>query len=156
MNDIFRIRHSVRSYQDQEIGPEKLQEILDAADSAPSAGNLKAREVVVVRDPKVKRELAEAAMNQGFITEAPVALVFFTVPSRSAQKYGQRGQELYALQDATIAASFAWMQAVMLHISSCWVGAFDEEAVKEILNIKGEERPIVLMPFGYSAESLMA
>jgi len=149
MNKIFEKRHSVRNFQNKEIREKDLKEILEAANSAPSAGNLKARRIVVVKNLDLKQKLTEAALNQGFINEAPAVLVFFALPSVSAEKYGSRGKNLYAIQDATIAASFAWLQAVILGIDSCWVGAFDEEKVKEILNAKQEEQPIAILPLGY-------
>lgn len=150
MDEVFKKRHSVRSFQDREIEREKLKEILEAAESAPSAGNLKARKIIVVEDSDLKQKLVKAALDQDFIGEAPVVLVFFALLSVSAKKYGERGRNLYALQDATIAASFAWLQAVMLVIDGCWVGAFDEEKVKEILNAKEDQRPIAILPLGYS------
>jgi nitroreductase len=150
MDEVFKRRHSVRSFQDKALAEEKLEEILEAAHSAPSAGNLKAREIVVVKNKETKIKLAAAAFNQDFIAEGSIVLVFFAVPSRSAQKYGRRGSELYAVQDATIAASFAWLQAVMLSIDACWVGAFDEEKVKEILDARNDWRPIAILPLGYS------
>ena len=81
-------------------------------------------------------------------------IVFWAVPSRSAGKYGGRGRDLFALQDATIAASFAWLQAVASGLGACWVGAFDDEAVKSIFREKIERdwRPIALLPIGYAAE----
>jgi nitroreductase len=149
MHEIFKKRHSVRSFQDKEVESKKLNEILEAAESAPSAGNLKAREIIVVKDPETKKKLAEAALGQNFVAEAPLVLIFFSVPSRSAKKYGPRGKNLYALQDATIAVSFSWLQAIVLDLSACWVGAFDEEKVKEILNTKEDWQPICIMPVGY-------
>lgn len=140
----------MRNFRKKEVEPRKLKEILEAANSAPSAGHLKAREIIVVEKEEIKKKLAEAALNQDFIAEAPVALVFFAVPSRSAKKYGDRGKNLYALQDATIAASFAWLQAVILDLSACWVGAFEEKKVNEIFEIKEDWRPIAIMPIGYS------
>jgi len=152
MDEVFRKRRSVRSFLEREIEAEKLAEILGAAGSAPSAGNLKAREVIVVKDSETKKRLAEAAFGQDFLAGAPVVLVFFSVPSRSARKYKKRGRDLYCIQDATIAASFAWLQAVMLGLSCCWVGAFEENQVKDILGIKEDWQPIALLPIGYSAE----
>lgn len=142
----------MRRFQKREIEVEKLEEILEAANSAPSAGNLKAREVIVVKDSETKNRLAEAAFGQDFLAAAPIVLVFFSVSSCSARKYGERGRKLYCLQDATISASFAWLQAVMLGLSCCWVGAFEENRVKDILGIKEDWRPIALLPLGYSAE----
>jgi len=149
MEEIFKKRHSVRSFRDMPIEEEKLKEILEAANSAPSAGNLKARKIVRVEDSVLKEKLAEAALGQDFIKEAPVVLVFFALPEVSALKYKQRGRELYSIQDATIAASFAWLQAVRLGVDACWVGAFEEEKVKKILKAKPNEKPIAILPFGY-------
>ncbi len=152
MDDVFKKRRSVRRFQKQEIEPEKLKEILEAAHSSPSAGDLKAREIIVIKDREIREKLAEAALGQDFIAEAPVVLIFFSIGSRSARKYGQRGKNLYALQDATISASFAWLQAVMLGLSGCWVGAFEESRVNNILGIKKDWRPIAILPLGYSTE----
>ncbi len=152
MDAIFKKRHSVRSFHPTEVSGSDLDEILEAADSAPSAGNLKAREVVTVINDALKRRLASASYHQEFIFEAPVALVFFAVPGRSALKYGERGAALYSIQDATIAASFAWLQAVILGLGACWVGAFDDEEVIEALSVDKSWRPVAIMPIGYSAE----
>lgn len=153
MHDVFKKRHSVRKFQAKEIKEGDLAEILAAANSAPSAGNLQAREIIVVKDKKIKEQLAEAAQGQNFVAEAPVVLVFCALPSRSAARYGQRGQDLYALQDATIAASFAWLQAVTLGLSACWVGAFEEKEVQKILKLNQNCRPIVILPVGFALEN---
>lgn len=154
MNEIFKKRHSVRSFQTRNVNRRELEAILAAADSAPSAGALKSRAVLVVRDEVSKKRLVEAAHGQEFVAHAPVVIVFWAVPSRSASNYGTRGRDLFALQDATIAASFAWLQAVASGLAACWVGAFDDEAVKSIFREKigPDWRPIALLPVGYAAE----
>lgn len=150
MHEIFQKRKSTRSFAPKEIEKEKLEEILEAARSAPSAGNLKARQISAVTDKKTRERLAEAALGQSFVAEAPVVLVFSAIPSQSAQKYGERGKDLYSVQDATIAASFAWLQAVALGLSGCWVGAFDDEEVRNILGFDDEKKPITILPIGYA------
>jgi len=154
MNEIFKRRHCVRSFQSRNVSRRDLEAILAAADSAPSAGGLKSREVLVVSDAETRKRLAQAAFEQDFVAEAPVVIVFWAVPSRSASKYGARGRDLFALQDATIAASFAWLQAVASGLGACWVGAFDDDAVKGIFlnRIERDWRPIALLPVGYAAE----
>jgi nitroreductase len=154
MHELFERRHCVRSFQNRKLGQERLSAILDAANSAPSAGDLKARELFVVEDETIKGRLVEAAFGQDFIAQAPAVLVFWAVPSRSADKYGERGRELFCLQDATIAASFAWIQAVALGLGCCWVGAFEDNAVKHVFRgeIKADWRPVALLPVGYPAE----
>lgn len=100
---------------------------------APSAGNLQAYQVIVVRDEAQKRDLARACVDQAFVATAPVVLVWLADPVRSARKYGTRGTQLYCLQDATIAASYAQLALTALGLCSCWVGAFDEDAVARVV-----------------------
>lgn len=150
MNILFKKRESVRSFKDRAVEPSKTDEILEAADSAPSAGNLKAREIIIVREKEVRGKISEAAFGQKSVIEAPIALVFVALPKVSARKYGSRGENLYAVQDATIAAGFAWLQAIDLGLSSCWVGGFGENEVRNILELEASEEPVAILPIGYA------
>jgi len=153
--DFFELvvqRHSIRAYRPTPIEEEKLIRILETANRAPSAGNLQAYEIVVVRSQETKRALAAAALNQTFLAQAPVVLVFFANKSRSAAKYGRRGSELYALQDATIACAYAQLAATALGLATVWVGAFDDESVSQILHAPSDWRPAAILPIGYPAE----
>lgn len=118
MHELFKKRKSTRAYKPDLVEKEKLTKILEAANSAPSAGNLKARKIIVVGNQETKKRLAKAAFRQNFVAEAPVVLIFVALPEVSVEKYDERGRGLYAVQDATIAASFAWLQAVDLGLSS--------------------------------------
>ena len=144
-------RRSVRSYKSQPIEEDKLRRIFEAANLAPSAGNLQAYHVYVFREKSKREALARAANDQTLIEQAPVCLVFCTDPSRCDQKYGARGRELYSVQDATIAGSFAMLAAVDLGLSTVWVGDFDEEAVRDIVGEK-KGRPVAMFSLGYAAE----
>jgi len=144
-------RHSIRKFKDKPIPESKLIKILDAARRAPSAGNLQAYEVVIVRDPTKKDALCRAAFNQPAVCEAPVVLVFLADPLKSASKYGARGAELYSIQDATIACAYAQLMVTNVGLSSVWIGAFDESRVKKIINA-GPLKPISLLPIGYPNE----
>ena len=97
-------RRSVRSFTGDPVKEEDLQEILDAARYAPSAGNLQPLELVVVKNPEVKRRLARASLGQSFVAEAPVVIVICANVSRTARRYGRRGSELYVIQDTAAAA----------------------------------------------------
>ena len=149
--EVVKNRHSIRAYQDKEIEPEKLEKILNAANSAPSAGNLQAYKICVVKDRKAKEEIAEAA-NQEFVATAPVVLVFLADPDQSAQKYRSRGEKLYSIQDATIACAYAQLAVADLDLASVWVGAFDEGAVSEAIDAPSNLRPVAILPIGYPAE----
>ncbi len=151
MPDIFDVlaeRRSVRSYTGEEVREEHLNIILEAACCAPSAGNLQAYEIVVVRDIERRKLLAKASYNQGFMVEASVHLVFLAVPSRSAARYGRRGEELYSLQDATIAATFAMLAAHALGYGTCWIGAFDDSRVMRVIEAPDDRRPVAIIVIG--------
>jgi nitroreductase len=150
--EVLKTRHSIRSFKEHPLEEKKLIAILEAANSAPSAGNLQAYEIYVITDSELRQKLVHAAWGQHFISQAPVVLVFCAHPSRSSVKYGRRGTELYCIQDATCAASFAHLAATSQRIASCWVGAFDEEEVRKCLELPSTERPIIIMPMGYAHE----
>lgn len=145
-------RRSVRAYQQREVEDDKLRSIVHAANRAPSAGDLQAYSIVVVRDAKARRALAAAAYDQAFVSEAPVVLVFLARPSLSAEKYGSRGKALYCVQDATIACAYAQLAAHDVGLGACWVGAFRDEAVCKIVGAAQDEVPVALLPLGYAAE----
>jgi nitroreductase len=149
--EVLTKRRSVRSYKVQPVEENKLRRIFEAANIAPSAGNLQAYQVRVVRDQAKKNALAKAAYDQGFIAEAPVCLVFCADPDRSAMKYGKRGSDLYSVQDATIAATFAMLAAVDLGLATVWIGDFDEKKTQQVLGVKSI-RPVAVFSLGYAAE----
>lgn len=150
--DVVKARRSVRAFEARPLTEEQSRQILEAASRAPSAGNLQAYEIYVARTPSVRRALARAALDQEFIAQAPLVLVFCAHPARSAPRYGARGETLYAMQDATIAGAFAMLAATALGLGSVWVGAFDEGRVRAIVGAPPRERPVVILPVGYPAE----
>jgi len=145
-------RQSVRSYLDREIETEKLNDLLQAVNRAPSAGNLQAFEVIVARSSEVRQSLAAAAGQQEFVAQAPLVLVFCAHPARSSQRYQTRGEQLYSIQDATIACTYAMLAATALGLASVWVGAFDTERVSTALNLPSGWLPVAILPIGYPAE----
>lgn len=150
--DLIHARRSVRAFTEQPVEPEKVKAIIAAAAAAPSAGNLQGYEIYTVVAAKARAGLAHAA-NQPFVAQAPICLVFCANPGRSARKYGARGRELYALQDATIAATYAMLAVTDLGLASVWVGAFDEDVAANALGAPGDWRPVAILPIGYAAES---
>lgn len=150
--EAVKSRHSVRKFQDKAIEQPKIDKMLEAMNLAPSAGDLQAYDVVLIKDSGRKMEIAQAALGQDFIAEAPVVLVFFANPKKSGIKYGSRGEQLYCIQDATIAAAYLQLAATSLGLATAWVGAFDEEEIKAIVNAPKYFIPIAIIPVGYGAE----
>jgi nitroreductase len=150
--EVVKNRHSIRAFKEKKVENEKIERILETANKAPSAGNLQAYEIVVVENQQARKDLARAALGQDFIVEAPAVLVFFANPKRSAWKYGERGEKLYSIQDATIAAAHAQLAAVNEGLGCAWVGAFDEEEIKNVLEAPDNLKPVAIVPIGYPAE----
>jgi nitroreductase len=150
--DLVKGRHSVRAFRADAVGQEDLERILQAVRQAPSAGNLQAYEIYLVCDAARKRALANAAGDQEFLEQPPLVLVFCAHAARSAARYGERGVDLYCLQDATIACTFAMLAAAALGLATVWVGAFDEEEARRIIGAPRSHRPVAILPVGYAAE----
>ena len=151
--ETVRFRHSVRKYQsDMPVEEQKLHAILETACAAPSAGDLQSYQIIVVRDQREREALGKASGDQCFVSEAPVCLVFCTDAKRSAQQFGERGKNLYAIQDATIAAAYAQLAIVAAGMGSTWVGDFDEQAAAQQLGLENGMVPVALLSLGYPAE----
>ena len=151
--ETVRHRHSVRKYlNDRPVETEKLHAILEMACAAPSAGDLQSYHIVVVTDSALREAIRELSDDQAFISEAPVCLAFCSDPGRAAEKFGERGRELYALQDTTIAAAYAQLAVVAAGLASTWVGAFDGQTLKDLLELPPGAEPVALLSLGYPAE----
>ena len=144
-------RRSIRKFKNTDIGKENMDILLNAAQAAPSAGNMQGRDFIVVSDRTIKRELVVAARDQHFIASAPIIIVVVANIRRSSIRYGKRG-ELYAVQDATASVMNIMLAATSIELGTCWIGAFDEDMVKDILKIPISERPIAMVPVGYPDE----
>jgi nitroreductase len=125
-----------------------IEKLVIAGNSAPSAGNLKARRIFVIRSSAKRSELVEAALGQSWISEAPFVLLF-CADNRAIMPYGIRGKELYCIQDATISASFSMLKATELGLATCWVGAFDDVKVSEAAGLPEHLRPVAILTVGY-------
>jgi len=151
--EAIKTRQSVRAYQNKEVEDAKLQTLLAAVDQAPSAGNLQAYQIYLVRDLKLKQALAKAALDQQSLTQAPLVLVFCADQIRASVRYRDRGEQLYSVQDATVAVAYAQLAATALGLATCWIGAFDEGQIAKIMELPRGERPVAMLPIGYAAET---
>ncbi len=144
-------RTSTREFATDPVDDAVITEMLRLANLAPSAGNLQARDFIVVRSDRIKKDLAEAAYGQDFIRAAPVVVVFCANLRRIAH-YGERGRTLYCLQDVAAAVQNSMLYLHSLGLGSVWVGAFDEGRVREILGVPDEARPVAMLPIGRPLE----
>ena len=138
-------RKSVRSFTNAPVEDEKLRAVLEAARLAPSASNRQEWRFVVVRDAERRRALAGAARNQSFVGEAPVVIACCADTDEHRMTCGQLCYPI----DVAIAVDHMTLAAVELGLGTCWIGAFHEAAVKEILGIPEAIRVVELLPMGY-------
>ena len=147
----IRERRSIRNFQKKDIPQKIVDKLIDSLIWAPSAGNFQARKFFFVKDVKLREDIAAAALNQDFIAESPLVIVGCT-DSRISNRYGERGEYLYSIQD--VAASIMGMMLVAHEngLGTVWVGAFREEAVFDLLNLPQNLRLVAIVPVGYPAK----
>lgn len=148
--EAIKKRRSVRRFEPQkEVARGLVEKLLEAAVEAPSAGNLQVWRFWVVSNKELKEKLAQAAYYQDFVALAPVVIVVGADLDQAFRGYGERGKNVYALQDTAAAAENILLAASDLGLGSCWVGAFDERAVSEVLGLPPSIRPLAILPIGY-------
>ncbi|MEM4378924.1 MAG: nitroreductase family protein [Candidatus Nitrosotenuis sp.] len=150
--DLISSRHSVRAFKDKKLQEDAIKKILSSAVMTASAGNLQSYQIFVVENKQAKHSLAEAAHDQSFVGDASVVFVFCADPKNSEKEYGARGRDLYCIQDATIACTFAQLAAHALGLATVWVGSFDERSVADIIKCDSSLRPVAMMVVGFADE----
>ena len=143
--ECIRARRSVRSYEDRGVEEEKLRQVLEAGRLAPSANNRQHWKFVVVRDPERRRRLIGAAKGQSFVGEAPVLIVACATSSDHIMPCGHPSH----LVNVAIAIDHMTLAARELGLGTCWIGAFDQDAVRGVLGIPKSVEVIELLPLGY-------
>jgi len=145
--EIITNRRSIRSYSSKEVENEKLEYILDAFRKAPSAKNLQPWKLVIVKDKCKRSDLAIACDNQSFIAEAPIVIV---ACAKEDEAYGSLGgyMNTYPI-DIAIAMEHLILAAAELGLGTCWIGRFNENLIKGILNVPENIRVVTLTPLGY-------
>jgi len=142
--DAIRTRRSIRKYRSEPIPEEKLRTILEAARLAPSAANRQPWRFIVVQDVDRKKALARVADNRTFFNDAAAIVVTIGDPEASAGWYEK---------DPMIALEHIVLVATALGYGTCWIGAFDEDALKHLLKIPAEMKVIALLPIGIPDET---
>ncbi len=133
-------RRSVRTYKPDPIPEEDLTLILEAARRAPTGGNRQRWRMVVVRDPDLRARTAEACSGQTWMAQAPVILCMVVEPGEGKV-------------NGSIVLDHAILAATSLGYGTCWIGAYDADAVKQVLGIPADYGITNLTPVGVPAES---
>ena len=148
---VLKKRRMVRSFKDRQVENAQIMKLLKNAHRAPSAGFLQQQEFVVVRN-ETKAKLAEAAVSQNFIAQAPVVIVVCSNTDRVVKRYGDRGINFYSVIDGAFASMLILLTVVNEGLAACFVGAFNDNEVSKILKLPKHVKPIGIIPVGYANE----
>jgi len=145
VHEAIRSRSSVRQYLPAPVPEESLTKVLEAARIAPSSSNRQEWRFVVIRDEERRRRLATAANGQMWIAGAPVIIAAIGIDPRSIMTCGI---PRYAV-DLSIAITHMMLAAMEENLGTCWIGAFSQDKVREILGVSDDCMVVTIMPLGY-------
>ena len=147
----IRMRRSVRAYADKPINAELMQYLKDALRLAPSACNLQPWKFVLITQADLRQKVATACMGQMWMAEAPLIVAACGMTSSGYKKMGGHNKNSVDI-DVTIALDHLSLAAAAQGLGTCWIGAFDEGAVKALLKVPDDVTVVALMPVGWPAK----
>ena len=149
--DVVKLRRSVRKFSNQEVEKEKIEQILECARLAPSWANKQCWSFIVVKDKEKIELLSKAAGTVNiWFKKAPIMIVACGDPKLSGIRKGIE----YFMVDVAISMEHLVLAATDLGLGSCWIGAFEEEKIKDVLGIPNNIRVVAITPIGYPAEKV--
>lgn len=145
---LIETRYSVRAFKPDPIENEQLQQVLEAARLAPTAANRQPFQLLVVHTAGREEELGRIYGRDWFV-QAPLVIGICGVPGLAWSR--QDGMS-YHVVDATIVMDHLILAAANLGLGTCWVGAFDPDAAREVLGLPDTVEPIAFTPLGHPAD----
>ena len=144
---VIRTRRSIRSYKPDPLPEESLNRVLEAVRIAPSGSNRQPWKFITVEDEELKERLAAACGNQGFIAEAPVVVVACGYDIHY-NRGGYMG-DMSMIMDVSIAFTHLILAARAEGLGTCWIGSFDNDEIKRMLDIPEDFNVVAVTPLGY-------
>ncbi len=148
--EVIRQRRSVRKYDDRPITAEVMERMKEALRLAPSACNYQPWKFVLITEADLKKKIARAANGQQFIAGAPVIVVGVGIPAQAYKGMGGHGNSVDV--DLAIALDHLTLAAAADGLGTCWIGAFNEQEMKEVIGVPPEAKIVALTPLGYPAK----
>lgn len=149
-SDLIRERYSVRAYQHREVEEEKLNRVLEAFVLAPTAANRQPFGLIVIHTEGRTEELKRIYNNAWFAEQPPLVLCACTLPDRAWVRGDGKN---YSDVDVAIAMDHLILAATEEGLGTCWIGAFDPQAAREVLELPEGVEPVAFTPLGYAADS---
>ena len=148
-NELVRHRYSVRAYHTTPVEPAKLERILAAAILAPTAANRQPFRLLVIRTAGRESEL-KRIYSQDWFVQAPLVICACGVLDEG---WVRRDGKSYCDVDVAIATDHLILAAAHESLGTCWIGAFDAEAARDVLGLPDGVEPIAFTPLGYPSDS---
>ncbi|HSW46627.1 MAG TPA: nitroreductase family protein [Phycisphaerae bacterium] len=149
--EAIKMRRSVRAYANNPIPPISISRMMKALRYAPSACNYQPWHFIWVQSERMRRGIAAASGKQQWLANAPYIVVACGFPARAYPRMGGYGNSVDI--DVAIAIDHLTLAAVAEGLGTCWIGAFNEAAVKQLLGIPPEAKVVAMTPIGYPAQS---
>jgi nitroreductase len=146
--DLISARYSVRAYKPDPVEDEKLHQVLNAAQLAPTADNRQPFKIIVIHTQGKEAELRKI-YNREWFTQAPLILCACGVPRLS---WVRRDQRRYLDVDVAIVMDHLILAATDLGLGTCWIAAFNAAAARQVLGLPEEIEPLIFTPLGYPAD----
>jgi nitroreductase len=147
-SELIKKRYSVRAYKPDPVEDEVLSQVLEAARLAPTATNRQPFQLIVIHTAGREAELGCIYKRDWFV-QAPLIICICGIP---AQGWTRRDGRNYTDVDVAIAMDHLILAATDVGLGTCWVGAFDPTAAREVLNLPDGVEPIAFTPLGYPAD----
>ena len=147
-SELIKKRYSVRAYKADPVEDDALNQVLEAARLAPTAANRQPFQLVVIPTAGREAEL-KRIYNRDWFVQAPLVICACGIP---AQGWTRRDGKNYTDVDVAIAMDHLILAAASLGLGTCWIGAFDPTAARQVLGLPDGVEPIAFTPLGYPAD----
>lgn len=147
--ELIRSRYSVRAYKPDPVSEDKLKRILEAARLAPTAANRQPFKLIIIKTQGREAELRRLYSRDWFV-QAPLVIGLIALPEIG---WKRRDGKNYAEVDGAIVMDHLILAAANEGLGTCWVGAFDPAAAREILQLPEKVEPLAFTPLGYPADN---
>jgi nitroreductase len=148
-SELVVARYSVRAYKPDAVPEEKLAAVLEAARMAPTAANRQAFQLIVIEAAGREPEL-QTIYGREWFTQAPLVICACGLPEKN---WVRRDGKNYNDVDVAIVMDHLTLAAADVGLGTCWIGAFDPDAAREVLGLPDEVEPVAFTPLGYPADA---
>lgn len=141
-------RRSTRSFTDRKVTREEALQLLDAAIHAPNACNMQSWHFFAVTDEATKKRLAENGCFAPWAASAPLLFIVCTDGEKIIERFGDKARDLFIIQDTSAAIQNILLTATDMGLGGCWMGSFNEQKLRDMLNIDPKYKVVAVVPIG--------